>query len=654
MNFSSPLAFGLIALIPIIVALYFLKLRRQAQTVSSVYLWQDMVRDVAANAPWQRLRPNLLLLLQVLFLAALILALARPFSWTRAVTGDHLILVVDRSASMAAGDVASSRLAQAAKEAGRLGSDLPADVPVTLIGAGDQVEVLLSASSDRGRLGRALDDLRPGHGGADMATALELAAAIAAGEPEAQVVVLSDGGVRLPDRLGLTAETRYLPIGRSANNQAISALSLDLRVALSGFVRVSNYGPEPVQRRLTLHAYAEPFDPSAGQLVAAQDLDLPASDAVALTLPDLPPDTAVLEARLAGADDLALDDQAWAVRPVDAGAQIQIVGPGNRFLEIALTLLPGVEVTAIALADYEAAWAEPEPAGDQPANWLTVLDGVLPEPGAYPPGALLFLGPLRSTEFFSVTGELEGPVPLPASASEPLLRYVDLRDVTIQRAARLSLPAWGRSVVVADDGEAGDLPLLVAGEADGRRLAVLAFDPRQSDLPLRVAFPLLLANLVDFLAPSSRGALPGTLPPGQPLDIPLPPQAEALVVTRPDGERARLAVGTQEGAALFDDTAAVGLYQVEWEAEGERWLLGRFAVNPFSPLESDIRPRAELSLGGAAGQAIAAERPVRQEWWTWLAWGGLSLLLIEWLVQYRGGLAWLWGKTVKRVFGTVR
>jgi hypothetical protein len=74
MNFLTPLAFALAALLPVIVALYFLKLRREKQRVSSTYLWRTLVRDAAANAPWQRLRPNWLLLLQLLFLAALIIA----------------------------------------------------------------------------------------------------------------------------------------------------------------------------------------------------------------------------------------------------------------------------------------------------------------------------------------------------------------------------------------------------------------------------------------------------------------------------------------------------------------------------------------------------------------------------------------------------
>jgi hypothetical protein len=641
MNVLTPIAFALAALLPVIVALYFLKLRREEQTVSSVYLWQELVRDVAANAPWQRLRFNWLLVLQLLFLTGLILALARPFSWTTAASGDHLILVVDTSASMAATDVDPDRLAVAVDQAHQLARDLPGDVPVTLIAAGAQVEVVLSHTTDRGQLERALDDLEAGWDGADMATALELAAAIAGGEAEAQMVILSDGGGRLPDHLSSAATVRYLPVGTSGENQAISALALDAgeaAQALSVFARVTNYGRQPVERRLTLHAYGVPFDPAAGTLVAARDLTLPAGESVALTLPDLPGGTVAVEAQLDGEDPLALDDSAWAVAPTRSGAQIQIVGPGNRFLELGLSLLPGVEVTAVSLEEYETLWTEPDEAAEPEAPWLTIFDTVLPEAGHYPPGALFFIGPLRSTEFFSVTGAVELVTPRPASTGEPLLEYVDLRDVVVEEAARIPLPNWGRPVVVAAGAENGDAaPLLVAGEADGRQLAVLAFDLRRSDLPLRPAFPLLLAHLVDFLAPGTTGPLPATVSPGQPLEIPLPPQAEAAVVTRPDGSGLRLVA--ERGTTLLADTGTPGVYQIAWEVGGEQHPLGRFAVNLFNPLESDVAPRRELVLGGSGERAVAAERPARREWWRPVAWAALALLIIEWLVQYRANLA---------------
>jgi hypothetical protein len=666
MNFLTPLAFALAALLPVIVALYILKLRREEETVASIYLWEDSVRDVAANAPWQRLHLNWLLLLQLLVLIGLILALARPFTWTVTTGGEHLILVVDTSASMGATDVEPDRLGAAVNRARGLARDLPPEVPVTLIEAGARVQVAISGSTDRGLLARTLNDLEAGTGEADMATALELAAAVAGGDSEAEIVLLSDGGGRVPDRLPAAGALRYLPIGTSAANQAISAISLDPGTAgqtPSAFARVTNYDDREVRRRLTLHARtgaAGSLDVGGGALVAARDLTLDPGGAVALTLPDLPAGTVAVEARLEGEDVLAIDDRAWAVAPVLTGAQIQIVGPGNRFLELALALLPEVEVTTISPEEYERTWAAPADAAadagaDAAAAWLTIFDTVVPEPGHYPPGALLFVGPLRATPFFSVTGTLAPAAPRAATAGDPLLAYVDLRNVVVQEAARVPLPDWGRPVIVAAapseagaeaDGDVRRRPLLITGEAGGRNLAVLTFDLRRSDLPLHPAFPILLSNLVHALAPGAAGPLPITLPPGQPVEIPLPPQAEAAVVTPPGAPPVRLPVDAgrppaEAGRPLFDATGTPGVYEIAWEAGGETRALSRLAVNLFNPQESNVAPRQELAAAESGGHALTAERPARRPWWRPLAWAALILLVAEWLVQYRNNLAQL-------------
>ena len=117
MSFLAPMALFLSLLLPLIVAMYLLKLRRTERIVSSTYLWRVMVRDVEANAPWQRLRRNLLLILQLLFLAVLILAIAQPFSWAKGSNSRSAILILDTSASMAATDVSPSRMAAAKDQA---------------------------------------------------------------------------------------------------------------------------------------------------------------------------------------------------------------------------------------------------------------------------------------------------------------------------------------------------------------------------------------------------------------------------------------------------------------------------------------------------------------------------------------------------------
>src|SRR5579871_4783003 len=115
MSFLAPTALILGALAVPIILMYMLRLRRREVQVSSTMLWQQILRDREANAPWQKLKRNLLLLLQLLILAALVIALARPFIAVPTVTTGRIAILVDASASMNATDVQPSRF-EAAKE----------------------------------------------------------------------------------------------------------------------------------------------------------------------------------------------------------------------------------------------------------------------------------------------------------------------------------------------------------------------------------------------------------------------------------------------------------------------------------------------------------------------------------------------------------
>jgi len=95
MNLLAPAALGLAALAAPIVAMYILKMRRPTRVVPSTFLWEQALRDVQANAPWQRLRPNLLLLLQLLAVAVLVLALARPYVLRAAAAQGDVVAVLD-------------------------------------------------------------------------------------------------------------------------------------------------------------------------------------------------------------------------------------------------------------------------------------------------------------------------------------------------------------------------------------------------------------------------------------------------------------------------------------------------------------------------------------------------------------------------------
>ena len=618
--FLAPLAFLLALLALPIIVLYMLKMRRRTQEVSSVLLWRRLLRDREANAPWQRLRRNLLLILQLLLLAALVFALARPFLDVPAVARGAVIVLLDASASMSATDVAPTRFAAAQAQVRQLAQGLSADGLLTVILVGRQPEVLSSATRDTAVVVAAVDVAKPQEGPVDWEAAFALAAGAARGSAAADttIVILSDGG--LPEGLAaLPGQVRYVPIGSTevAGAENLGIDSFSLRATATGpqlFVRVTNFGTQPQRAIVTVT--------SGGDLIVSEAIDVAPDRSASVSLEDLPDVPAAYEARLTAADTeggapdaFALDDTAWAVYQPAAAGRTLVLTPGNLFLEQMLASLPGVQA-------FRAAPGAPLPT--DPFD-LYVSDSI--SETVEPAGAeLLIVNPI-STTLFSVGGTFTNTQLTRVAADDPLTRYLDWSQVSVLQARHVEVPDWARVLV---DSEGG--PLVFAGETGGRRVAVLTFRLQDSDLPLQLAFPVLMSNLMAYLAPAQAFSAPDGLLPGETLLIRPAGGDAAIAIDDPTGERFQ-APATEAGV-LFANTDRLGLYTVV----STQRTVGQFAVNLFDPGESTIAPAAQLTIGQSAVTATPANETGQLELWPWLAAIALLILLIEWYVYHRGTL----------------
>src|SRR5258708_283896 len=161
MNFFNPLSLlWAIPLCGLIILMYILKLRRKDVTVSSTFLWRQGIRDVQGNAPFQKLRKNLLLFLQLLAAALLVLAITRPFWRSKGVGGRSVVIIVDTSASMSATDVKPNRLELAKREALDIANGMKAEDQMMVVSASSQAEAATGFSSSRRQLSMALNRLQ--------------------------------------------------------------------------------------------------------------------------------------------------------------------------------------------------------------------------------------------------------------------------------------------------------------------------------------------------------------------------------------------------------------------------------------------------------------------------------------------------------------
>jgi Ca-activated chloride channel family protein len=615
MQFLTPLGFWLAVLAIPILLLYMLKLRRKQTWVSSTLLWEKLLRDKQANAPWQKLKRNLLLFLQLLILAALVIALARPALQTKVVASGSVIVMLDASASMNATDVIPSRFEEARKSVLALINGLSSDSSMTLILVAKTPQTLIASETDKSLLKAALSKAQVSQGSADWGAAFALAVGATRNSSALTVVIVSDGGLPESGLPALPGDVRYIPIGQANDNLAISTLALRASKGKPQlFAEVTNYSDVNCKVLLSLYLDNDLFD--------ARQLDLPANSQKSVSLENLPVATAIYKAHIsnplevnAPLDSLSLDDTSFAIYQSSSARRTLLVSKGNLFLEQLLASLPGIQPFR-ALPAADGTLQIPNEPFD-----LYIFDGFIPE--KLPNSNLLFINPTTNPLF--EVGESFKDIKNIQVIKNILTQYVDWKTVHILQAHKVIAPNWADVLIESDSN-----PLVLAGTTNGQRIAVLTFDLRESDLPLQIAYPILFSNLINYLAPPSAFDSSRSLQAGESLSIVPSTDVTQVVIASPSNQTFTLAAGQ----TLFSQTNELGYYAVNFVSK-ESTKVEYFAVNLFDQSESDLRPRETLQIGSTSVAPTASQQVGLQELWKWLAGITLLLLMIEWQVFHR-------------------
>ncbi len=611
MRFANPLSLLWMAPIAaIIVVMYMLRLRRRDVVVSSVLLWRNVIRDVQANAPFQKLRRNLLLILQLLTVLLLGLALSGPTWSARVLGGRSIVVLLDASASMQAVDVKPDRMELARREARRIIGEMQPGDQMLIVAAGARAEAVTPFTSDRSELNRAVSSVRALDTGTNMRDALNLASSLVAAREASRVDVVTDGG--FPPLAGINlgkSAMRFHMVGRSGQNAGIVAVDCRRNPAgdrkLEMLVSVRNYTRAVRRSTVTIS--------DSGNVIDAHEVSLPAGAEVADVF-ELPEPAAVsrLEVRLDPDDDLAADNRAYAVVAPFKPLKVLLVTEGNPYLEAALKVDPSVDLSRVKLAGF------PGPAGYD----AVVFDGAAPE--RLSDGNYLYAGCVGDRCPAAPTGtEASGSV-IDADRGHPALRYVHFGRNRWSGFYKAAPKPWAREIASSEFGAA-----VVAGDEGRTRALWTAFrlDAAHGAFPTSVAYPIFLSNAVRWL--SRSGETDGLqVRTGSPMALDPPAGATKLTVTKPDGSKRDLTVGQ---STAFDETETAGFYGVS----GGGGAGTTFAANLADAAESDIAPKPAPDLGqgpeGSQGRRITIAR----EAWPWLTAALVVLLAAEWWVFHR-------------------
>lgn len=603
MSFLSLSAFWFALTIPVVILFYLLKRRRKIHLVSSTVLWQRFLTESQANAPFQKLRRNLLLFLQILLLLLAVLALARPYFSNQLSGGALQVLVLDASASMQSIDVSPSRFHSAKEKALELVGGLRDSDQMVIVVAGSRTEVIQSPTSEKPVLRRALQSVEVTDGPTRLLEALQLSETLVRDHPSSEIHLLTDGAVSdLGDLDESDINLQFHQIGKRGNN--VGLVSMDVRpnpedpTTRAVFSNLVNFSTNDFRFAAELKL--------DDQMIESRSVNLEGGSSLSLAFIAQQLTNGVFTLSLGLNDDLAVDNEVRVVSLLAQPAKTLLYTAGNSFLEKALLSAGDLELEVTDDIGLNSSEFD-----------VVVLDGL--QPLTWPESNVMAIN-LVHTNWFTSWETVKAPTIVDWKSAHPLLRFVSFDDVEIADAYAVRSPFWGESLV-----ESSRSPLLIAGEQGGQRRLWVGFDSIRSTWPLRVSFPMFMANAIRWLNPSLSKGRELNVQTGKPIQVGFESDKELVSVTRPNGQLEEIVHNPETKSFVYGNTLMSGIYRVGGAKDGFY-----FAANLLDSAESDTAPRTTLAFDG--GRQVEATLKTRAdlEIWRWIALSALAVLMFEW------------------------
>ncbi len=575
--FTFPLAFIALLAVPALVAIYWLRNRARERRVSSLLLWLDEKQRWEGGQRIHRLQTPLLFFLELLTILLLALAAAGPVMRTGE-RGRPLVVVLDDSFSMLAGNERSARLQAAQAIESELSANRYDSVQFVL--AGESPQLLGETTSRADQALALLQNWRCGAAQSNLEEAVAFAFEL--GGARARVLALSD---HAPSEELNDSRLQWWAFGSAGQNFAfVNATRTEHDAEDRVLLEIANLSATPGSTTLAFQSenpQSAIRDPQSISLGAGE------TKRVLLTLKSGAP---ALRAQLSD-DALNVDNEVVLMpEPVRRVRTDLRVGDGilRALIERALQSLANATRTAdspeLVIADAA------EPNVENTNAWTLQI--------------------IREAEAASFLG------PFVVDRAHPLTEGLSLGGVVWGSGRSLELP--GAPVVTA-----GNIPLLSDLDRAGRHELRLRLRPDLSTLHETPNFPILLANLLHWRGQAAPGLQQSNVRLGGEATLAVEPGVEAVTVVDPD--RNSRTIPAQENRATIRADRQ-GVYEIS--ANQTKY---NFAANALQRDESDLT-RAASGRWGNWANAAAFQWEYRSVAWALLLLALILLAIHAWLV----------------------
>lgn len=613
MQFINPLGFLLLGLVPVLIIIHSLKPKARDVKVTTFFLWKQVIQEENARFRLRRFINNLPLLLQILLIIIAALALSQPAITFKTPKIGNLILVMDISASMKSQSGEILRFDTAREKALQLIDELSDDSRVAVIAAGQTAELVAGFSEDRDGISDIIKKMQPTDVSGNLERALYLALSFLDPERDDWIFVVTDGAGGVYEKLkGFHRRVKPILIDGGQRNIGITKFvfrqELYQKSQIEILLEIYNFDENPVL--CPVHVAID------DQVLLDETIGFKAMEKKTLIIPYYGITSGVAQATLRVSDDFEVDNKAFVVLNQTRDTWIQLVTKGNYYLEKLLSIYPNYRVNIVQEV-IPGSWDD-----QMRLNEIIILDRM--SPPKLGRGNFLLIDALSPDLPLKKMGELIAPRIKDWNRDHPLMANLDLTGLNIEKAALISNQPGIESVV-----ESTRSGLVFAYQKTDLKAVYIGFDLNRSDLPLRVAFPVMMNNIFNWLNPNTLDFSTTQVQAGKPMRLHLRPQTTAFSIRTPVGEKEDIVPTTNP--FQYKMTNNIGVYRV---VEGEKRT--KFAVNLADENESDIRPPVLTDISAEPTLVIESTPvPIQFNLWLIVLICGAAVLILEWFVWLR-------------------
>jgi len=608
MQFLNPGMLLTLGLIPVLILIHTLKPKPKQVEVTNLFLWQEILRERSSHLTFERLKKNLPLLIQILIVILASLALAKP-AWisTRSKTG-NMIIVIDTSASMKAKFGSGTRFDIARTKAFELIEQREPDQQILIVDAVHRPTVQAGLIDDSNLAKRLVSKLKPSDAYGDLEQALYLALSFVDPAKGDYLYLITDGTGADISTL-LKDHPKIRPLIVSGENHNIGITQFEFRQEVDRhdhyelMLEIKNFNPSPIE--CPIHLSID------NTIIFSKLIAFEAHEKKLMIFPYTGLISGIARADLEIDDDFSIDNHAYLSLNASKDIWVLLVSKGNYFLEKLLEAYPNFKVNLVKKI-VPSSWSAQTLRHD-----IVIVDRMnFPKTDK---GNFLLIDSYSPSIPIIKTGDIRFPTNLDWNRKSALMTNVDVGTLIIEQAAQLETAKHLQPVL-----ESTQTGLIYAYEKAGLRAVLMGFDLSQSDLPLKVAFPVMMSNIINWLNPHRLEFSTFHTRAGEPFEIYLKPQTITFYTRAPHEkwERHRASANPFR----YTHTQKVGVYTIS-ENDKQRY----FTVNLVDENESDlaatfIEPSDEKTDSALVAEEISVQQPL----WMFLILMGLGMLLLEW------------------------